>query len=149
MWLISSDCSPCFSGLMQTQPMNDTRYRVLSLWKNIEYQPDQDQVNSIPQPPWQPSWLSLAVFLLLLLQCIFTRSSTVSFEWPSGRRPPCTTMPWNIWPSLMVLWGVCWMFYTPLSDWDWENVQDHLNDHDLDFNLDCECLCVTFWYASH
>jgi len=24
-------------------------------------------------------------------------------------------MPWNIWPSLVVLWGVCWMFYNPLS----------------------------------
>ncbi|KAF2869239.1 Alpha/Beta hydrolase protein [Massariosphaeria phaeospora] len=22
-------------------------------------------------------------------------------------------MPWNIWPALVVLWGVCWMFYTP------------------------------------
>ncbi|KAK0660110.1 hypothetical protein QBC41DRAFT_43713 [Cercophora samala] len=29
----------------------------------------------------------------------------------------CTTMPWTIWPALVVLWGVCWMFiYPPLSD---------------------------------
>ena len=34
---------------------------------------------------------------------------------PNRRRPPCTTMPWNIWPALVVLWGVCWMFYTPPS----------------------------------
>ncbi len=33
------------------------------------------------------------------------------FEWPSGRRPLSTTWPWNVKPSLMVLWGVCWMFY--------------------------------------
>ncbi|KAI9715384.1 MAG: hypothetical protein M1812_006029 [Candelaria pacifica] len=33
------------------------------------------------------------------------------FEWPSGRRPLSTTWPWNIKPSLVVLWGVCWMFY--------------------------------------
>lgn len=35
--------------------------------------------------------------------------------WGNGyvnrRRPPCTTMPWSIWPALVVLWGVCWMFY--------------------------------------
>ena len=32
-------------------------------------------------------------------------------EWPDGRHPLSTTMPWNIRPSLVVLWGVCWMFY--------------------------------------
>jgi len=39
-------------------------------------------------------------------------------EWPSGRRPLSTTWPWNIKPSLLVLWGVCWMFYvnTPGCD---------------------------------
>ncbi|ERF73909.1 hypothetical protein EPUS_05921 [Endocarpon pusillum Z07020] len=34
-------------------------------------------------------------------------------EWPSGQRPLSTTWPWNIRPSLVILWGVCWMFYTP------------------------------------
>ncbi|KAL8717477.1 MAG: hypothetical protein Q9225_005284 [Loekoesia sp. 1 TL-2023] len=33
------------------------------------------------------------------------------FEWPNGRRPLNTTWPWNVRPSLVVLWGVCWMFY--------------------------------------
>lgn len=32
-------------------------------------------------------------------------------EFPGHIRPPCTTMPWTIWPALIVLWGVCWMFY--------------------------------------
>ena len=32
-------------------------------------------------------------------------------EWPNGRRPLSTTWPWNVRPSLVVLWGVCWMFY--------------------------------------
>jgi hypothetical protein len=34
-------------------------------------------------------------------------------EFPNRRRPPCTTMPWNVWPALVILWGVCWMFYSP------------------------------------
>jgi hypothetical protein len=24
-------------------------------------------------------------------------------------------MPWTIWPALVVLWGVCWMFFDELS----------------------------------
>ena len=32
-------------------------------------------------------------------------------EWPNGQRPLSTTWPWNVEPSLLVLWGVCWMFY--------------------------------------
>jgi hypothetical protein len=32
-------------------------------------------------------------------------------EWPGGRRPLSTTWPWNVKPSLLVIWGVCWMFY--------------------------------------
>ena len=32
-------------------------------------------------------------------------------EWPNGERPLSTTWPWNVKPSLIVLWGVCWMFY--------------------------------------
>ena len=31
--------------------------------------------------------------------------------YPGTIRPPCTTMPWTIWPALVVLWGVCWMFH--------------------------------------
>ena len=34
-------------------------------------------------------------------------------EWPNGQRPLSTTWPWNVKPSLLVLWGVCWMFYAP------------------------------------
>lgn len=34
-------------------------------------------------------------------------------EWSSGRPPLNSRMPWNIKPSLVVLWGVCWMFYMP------------------------------------
>ncbi|KAK6441691.1 hypothetical protein LTR95_002082 [Oleoguttula sp. CCFEE 5521] len=33
------------------------------------------------------------------------------FEYPDVRHPLSTTWPWNIKPSLVVLWGVCWMFW--------------------------------------
>jgi hypothetical protein len=34
------------------------------------------------------------------------------FEWPSGRHPLNSTWPWAyVKPSLLVLWGVCWMFF--------------------------------------
>lgn len=32
-------------------------------------------------------------------------------EWPNGQPPLNTTWPWNVKPSLVVLWGVCWMFF--------------------------------------
>jgi hypothetical protein len=48
----------------------------------------------------------------LLLQILF-RSFSI---FPGTVRPRCTTMPWTIWPALVVLWGVCWMFYYPRPD---------------------------------
>ena len=47
-------------------------------------------------------WLNL--FALFLSRFFF-------FEFPNNLRHLCTTMPWSIWPALVVLWGVCWMFY--------------------------------------
>jgi hypothetical protein len=39
------------------------------------------------------------------------------FEWPSGRHPLNSTWPWaDVKPSLLVLWGVCWMFYPGCGD---------------------------------
>ncbi|KAL9111745.1 MAG: hypothetical protein Q9227_003804 [Pyrenula ochraceoflavens] len=45
-------------------------------------------------------------------------------EWPDSQPPFSSTMPWNIKPSLVVLWGVCWMFYMhpPGSGTEQENV---------------------------
>ena len=51
------------------------------------------------------------VLYLLLLYLSFS-------EFHNRLRPPCTTMPWTIWPVLVVLWGVCWMFYEEPS-WNW------------------------------
>lgn len=41
----------------------------------------------------------------LIFFCLFN-------EFPNSIRHLCTTMPWTIWPALVVLWGVCWMFYS-------------------------------------
>lgn len=38
-------------------------------------------------------------------------------EWPNGQPPLNTTWPWNVKPSLIVLWGVCWMFYNGNISW--------------------------------
>jgi hypothetical protein len=57
----------------------------------------------------------LLIFVLHLYRCFF--------EFPSGIRHLCTTMPWTIWPALVVLWGVCWMFIVDWSDggsWMWQ-----------------------------
>jgi hypothetical protein len=49
---------------------------------------------------------------------LFVLSPFLTF--PDSLRHPCTTMPWTIWPALVVLWGVCWMFYGPIyCSWDW------------------------------
>ena len=37
-------------------------------------------------------------------------------EWPNSHRPLSTTWPWNVKPSLLVLWGVCWMFYGQITN---------------------------------
>ena len=51
--------------------------------------------------------IRLQMFVVLLF--LFSKFSGIS----DNDQPMCTTMPWNIRPALIVLWGVCWMFYTP------------------------------------
>lgn len=52
-------------------------------------------------------WFNFLSILVHALKISF-RSFFSPFK---GMRYRCTTMPWTIWPSLLVLWGVCWMFY--------------------------------------
>jgi hypothetical protein len=71
--------------------------------------------------------LVLLVWHRLYQEIVFRCSYS---EFSQRRRPPCTTMPWSIWPPLMVLWGVCWMFYpspTPQGTGcvSMESVHDH------------------------
>jgi len=53
---------------------------------------------------------TLPIYILIFL-CFF---SVFFFSvFPDNFRHLCTTMPWTIWPALVVLWEVCWMFYEP------------------------------------
>lgn len=39
-------------------------------------------------------------------------------EWPGGQRPLNSTWPWSgVKLSILVLWGVCWMFYMRMQCW--------------------------------
>lgn len=48
-------------------------------------------------------------------------------EWPNGQHPLNTTWPWNVKPSLVVLWGVCWMFYDN-EGWMVRESRGHVNE---------------------
>ncbi|MCJ1325608.1 hypothetical protein MMC10_002271 [Thelotrema lepadinum] len=69
--------------------------------------------------------LAALAFLLATYGLFNHRRFTHNYS--SRLRPPCLSMPWTTWPALVVLWGVCWMFYpgpsSPLSgEDDFENV---------------------------
>ncbi|TEY86642.1 hypothetical protein BOTCAL_0005g00080 [Botryotinia calthae] len=45
-------------------------------------------------------------------------------EWPGGQRPLNSTWPWSeVKLSILVLWGVCWMFY--MRTQCWQQAQPH------------------------
>ncbi|EAT88544.1 hypothetical protein SNOG_03339 [Parastagonospora nodorum SN15] len=73
--------------------------------------------------------LRLQMLVVLLLLC--GKFSGVS----DNDQPMCTTMPWNIRPALIVLWGVCWMFYTPEGNVDPTGRQDTGLDRNLDISM--------------
>ncbi len=52
---------------------------------------------------------TVRVYITLILDTVSSGFS----EFPNSMRPPCTTMPWTIWPALVLLLGVCWMFDNP------------------------------------
>ena len=62
----------------------------------------------------QHFYLKLEKILILWEKALYLLLFLLFSEFPNTLRPPCTTMPWTIWPSLVVLWGVCWMFYEEL-----------------------------------
>lgn len=102
---------------------------IRNLWSYLELAYD----------PFPATLQFLAVVILLAVQPsvailmpnyplhqVYTRKETVDrlhslfgvgwfFEWPGGRHPLNSTWPWaDVKPSLLVLWGVCWMFIMAL-----------------------------------
>jgi hypothetical protein len=76
---------------------------------------------------------NLALLLQRTLQFLLTCSKFGRF--PNRQRPRCTTMPWSIWPSLVVLWGVCWMFYTPFTTLDATRFESYFDDEQLSLSV--------------
>ena len=70
--------------------------------------------------------------LLVLLRLVVT--STFS----EAIRPRCTTMPWTIWPALVVLWGVCWMFQPSERPADTQNELDEVSYREGDYGEYCK-----------
>jgi hypothetical protein len=82
-------------------------------------------VDVVLMDPIEQMWRCLlddiiAVFLTALLSVrerrrqshkILSLRDDYFSEWPGIRKPLGSTWPWNIKPSLVVLWGVCWMFH--------------------------------------
>jgi hypothetical protein len=83
--------------------------------------------NSGQTPLWFVAENRHKVVVMLLLECLDTKYGLYNlwqlaillfnhlylaffFEWTDGQRLLSTTMPWNIPPSLLLLWRVCWMF---------------------------------------
>ena len=56
-------------------------------------------------------------------------------EWSNCHRPLSTTWPWNIKPSLLVLWGVCWMFYGPSDNNEYRTTRNPRGAAPLSENL--------------
>ncbi|KAF2835412.1 hypothetical protein M501DRAFT_452286 [Patellaria atrata CBS 101060] len=49
-------------------------------------------------------------------------------EYADNKRPLSTTWPWSIKPSLAVIWGVCWKFYYPPTDYGGFNPPQHSSE---------------------
>ena len=77
---------------------------------------EEDRQREIEQRQYEVSMERLARFIRqvairLQVNLEFLLLLCKSSKFPDGDEPGCTTMPWNILPALIVLWGVCWMFY--------------------------------------
>ncbi|CZR58755.1 uncharacterized protein PAC_08647 [Phialocephala subalpina] len=122
-------CLPFVRGRnQQIRQGKPQKYRVFKCEKELFHQPPEDQGYEDALERNDKYWKKqrqaadlaffiesvqhLLEYLALLLHRIIQALLLCTFaEFPNRRRPRCTTMPWNIWPALVVLWGVCWMFH--------------------------------------
>ena len=115
----------------------------IGVWETL-YEKDPHTKIHVNMAYLMDLWQDLSSFLLGLRQSILNLEKILMFwervlylllvcslvsEFPNSLRPPCTTMPWTAWPALVVLWGVCWMFYGPLdSGWEVGQFEDESFD---------------------
>ena len=99
--LCRNDTYHCLHSL-RYDDVSDTYYYLHNLILSDE-KPQLEESTLLPLLEYLALLLQ-NILQYLLLFCKFA-------EFPNRHRPKCTTMPWNIWPSLVILWGVCWMFY--------------------------------------
>jgi hypothetical protein len=110
----------------------DSAHAFPSFWGLIE---------AVTYSEWYAHFMKLAVFLFQLLRRLPTAGDLVFFPLSYGRRP--TTMPWNIWPSLAILWGVCWMFYNiPASSPVLGDLASFWTVDGYDFGFGCKCIFI-------
>lgn len=70
----------------------------------------------------------VAIRLRIFLEFLYIFCKFSGFS--DSHQPVCMTMPWNIRPALVVLWGVCWMFYYPQGYVDPTEIQHTRVDGD-------------------
>jgi len=75
--------------------------------------------------------VTIRLQMLVMLLLLFCKFSGIS----ENDQPMCITMPWNIRPALIVLWGVCWMFYNPEGYVDPTDTQDAGLDGNQDLSM--------------
>ncbi|KAF7874099.1 hypothetical protein EAF04_002771 [Stromatinia cepivora] len=67
-------------------------------------------------------------------------------EWPGGQRPLNSTWPWvGVKLSILVLWGVCWMFYMRVDCW--QQAQPYASRSRLQ-SLSCEAPRPSAFHSS-
>ena len=94
-------------------------------------------------------WYLRCIAICEKLLCSLVSAVSKPRRPPGKRRPPSPCWPWNIRTSLIVLWGVCWMFYTPqplngnglLLDDQWAFGSAQTAGIDLDYG---KCLLQVF-----
>lgn len=64
-----------------------------------------------------PRWLKIIrkIFILIFSLFLFLWCLTHRTRYKRPKHVICAAMPWTISPRLVILWGVCWMFYNSLQ----------------------------------
>jgi len=136
------------------------RYLVLKIsWKEFwnDLQEVRKEICTIEPKFFSIRYIQQYVFrcIILLIQGTVPKLASSGFsKFRKRNRPPSSTMPWTIWPSLVLLWGVCWMFYNPLNSDEGEQFEplfletDTTLDSTADPGINRSTLLKIFKYAN-